>query len=216
MTVKNAERYLSETLDSVFAQTLLPDEILIVDDHSTDGTLDIIKSYAPKIQILNNRNIGMAEAFNLAIPLVTKNFITFLDGDDLWLPTKSEKQINFLLTNPEFDTVCSSVVNFKKNIDTDSAFQSSRTFGPSRLFTATTFRKEVFDKFGLLDPTAGHFGWISDWWSRASDLGIRCGMIDEVLFHRRIHSSNSWVENREMGNKTLIEIARRNIHRRNN
>jgi glycosyltransferase involved in cell wall biosynthesis len=215
MTVKNAENYLAETLNSVFAQTLLPDEILIVDDQSTDGTLEIIESYGPGITLLKNeRNIGMAAALNLVIPLVTKNFVTFLDGDDLWLPTKAEKQIDFLVSNPEYDAVCCAVLNFKKNIDTDSTFQSSRIFGPSRLFTATTFRKEAFDKFGLTDPTAGHFGWISDWWSKASDLGIKYGMLDEVLLHRRVHSSNSWVRDRELGNKTLMEIARRNIARR--
>jgi glycosyltransferase involved in cell wall biosynthesis len=52
MTVKNAEKYLAETLDSVFAQTLLPKEIWIIDDLSTDRTLEIIQSYGPSINVI--------------------------------------------------------------------------------------------------------------------------------------------------------------------
>ncbi len=216
MTVKNAERYLSETMDSVFAQTLLPKEIWIIDDISTDNTLEIIKSYGPTINVIKNISAGMAEAYNLVIPLVTTEFLAFLDGDDLWLPEKAERQISFLNANPEYDAVCCSVLNFRKLSEKDVEFQASREFGPSRLFTATTFRKEVFNKFGLPDTSAGHFGWLYEWWSRALEAGIKCGSIEEILFHRRVHDSNSWVRERELGNKTLIEIARRNINRRKN
>ena len=216
MTVKNAERYLSETMDSVFAQTLLPKEIWIIDDISTDNTLEIIKSYGPTINVIKNKSAGMAKAYNLVIPLVTTEFLAFLDGDDLWLPEKAERQISFLNANPEYDAVCCSVLNFRKLNEKDVEFQASREFGPSRLFTATTFRKEVFNKFGLPDTSAGHFGWLYEWWSRALEAGIKCGSIEEILFHRRVHDSNSWVRERELGNKTLIEIARRNINRRKN
>jgi len=216
MTVKNAETYLAETLDSVFAQILLPKEIWIVDDGSTDRTLNIIESYGSTINVINCTNTGMAEAYHFAIPLVTTEFIAFLDGDDLWLPEKAERQINFLNANPEYDAVCCSVLNFKKSDLKDTAFEASREFGPSRLFTATTFRKEVFTKFGLPDSSAGHFGWLYEWWSRALDAGIKCGTMEEVLFHRRVHDSNSWVRERALGNKTIIEIARQNINRRKN
>lgn len=216
MTVKNAEKYLAETLDSVFAQTLLPQEIWIIDDVSTDRTLEIVESYGPRINVIKNVNAGMAEAYNLAIPLVSTEFIAFLDADDLWLPEKAERQIDFLNANPEFDAVCCSVLNFRKLNEKDVTYEASREFGPSRLFTATTFRIGVFKKFGLPDKTVGHFGWLYEWWSRANELGIKCGEIEEVLFHRRIHDSNSWVRDRELGNKTIIEIARRNIERKKN
>ncbi len=216
MTVKNVEKYIVESLDSVFAQTLLPKEIRIVDDNSTDSTLEIIESYGPRISVTKNANAGMAETYNRAIPLLKTEFIAFLDGDDLWLPNKAERQIDFLIANPQYDAVCSSVLNFRKLDSKDVSFEASREFGPSRLFTATTFRRESFDKFGLLDTSVGHFGWLYEWWSRAESLGIKCGEIEEVLFHRRIHDSNSWVRDRELGDKTIIAIARRNIERKKN
>jgi glycosyltransferase involved in cell wall biosynthesis len=215
MAVRNAEEFLEEALESVFAQTLPATELYVVDESSTDRTLEIIESFSPKICLLKNNIGGMAGALNLAIPMVKSDFITFLDGDDLWLPTKAEKQIGFLIENPEVDVVCSAILNFTKENSKDEHFRSTREFAPSRLFTASTFRRQTFERFGLVDVTAGHFGWLYDWWSNADDKGIKSAMLNEVLLHRRIHTTNSWVLNRALADKTVIGIARRNIKRRN-
>jgi glycosyltransferase involved in cell wall biosynthesis len=216
MAVRNAEKYLEETLESVFSQTLPASEIFVVDESSTDRTLEIIRSFGSQITLMSNFIGGMAGAYNLAIPKVESDFITFLDGDDLWLSTKSEKQIQFLNERPDYDVVCCGVLNFTKASGDDEKYESTRKFAPSRLFTASTFRRDTFKIFGMVDSEAGHFGWLYDWWSKADDSGIRYGTIDEVLFHRRIHETNSWIRNKELGNKTVIEIARRNIKRRSN
>ncbi len=60
----------------------------------------------------------------------------------------------------------------------------------------------------------GHFGWLYDWWSKASEGGIKVASIEEVLLHRRIHESNSWVSRRAEANQTIVNIARNNIKRR--
>ena len=150
----------------------------------------------------------------IEIPKIESDFITFLDGDDLWQPTKSEKQIHFLNEHPNCDVVCCSVLTFTKAYGDNKQYKSTREFNPSRLFGASTFRRDTFIKFGILDSTAGHFGWMYDWWSKADDSGIRFGTIDEILFHRRIHETNSWIKNKKLADKTVIEIIRRNIKRR--
>jgi glycosyltransferase involved in cell wall biosynthesis len=216
MAVRDADKYLEETLESVFSQTLPASEIYVVDEFSTDRTLEIIRTFGSQITLMSNVVGGMAGAYNLAIPRVESDFIAFLDGDDLWLSTKSEKQIQFLNEHPDCDVVCCRVLNFTKASSDAGKYESTREFAPSRLFTASTFRRDTFKKFGMPDPETGHFGWLYDWWSRADDSGIRYGTIDEVLFHRRIHETNSWIRNRDLGNKTVIEIARRNIERRRN
>jgi glycosyltransferase involved in cell wall biosynthesis len=215
MGVKNAEDYIKETLQSVFAQSLLPSEILIVDDFSQDRTVEIVKSFDFDIQIFSNKRAGLSAALNQAIPKAKSTYLAFLDADDLWLPTKQEKQICFLNENPIFDVVCSAALNFKKSSSADQHFESSREFPPSRLFTASTFRKETFVKYGLLDESQTHFGWLYEWWSRAEDAGIECGQITEILFHRRIHEANSWVLQKDLAIKTVIEIARKNIAKKN-
>jgi glycosyltransferase involved in cell wall biosynthesis len=214
MGVKNAEVYIEETLQSVFAQSLLPSEILIIDDFSQDRTVEIAKAFDFDIQVISNKRPGLCAALNQAIPKAKSPYLAFLDADDLWLPTKQEKQINFLNENPVFEVVSSAALNFKKKLATDQHFESSRKFPPTRLFTASTFRKETFIKYGLLDESQAHFGWLYEWWSRAGDAGIKHGQIEEILFHRRIHETNSWVLQRELAVKTVIEIARKNIARK--
>jgi len=214
MAVRNGAEFIEEALASVFSQTLPASEIYVVNDNSTDRTVEIIRSYGDLIHLLNLDNGGMAGAYNLAIPKVKSEFITFLDSDDLWLPNKAEKQINCLIENTEVDVVCSSIVNFTKKNPTDLHFSTSREFAPSRLFTASTFRRQTFERFGNVDPGSGHFGWLYEWWSKADDAGIKYTMLNEVFLHRRIHGSNSWVVNRAIADKTVIDIARRNIKRR--
>ena len=214
MAVMNAEKYIGQTLESVFSQSFLPSQILIVDEFSTDKTVDVIRSFSPDIQILNNTRPGMSAAMNFAIPMVTNDFVAFLDSDDLWLPTKAEKQIAYLVENPAADVVCSAVVNFRKENIEDMEFAACREFAPSRLFTASTFRTGTFEKYGFLDESVGHFGWLYAWWSIANDAGINCGSIEEVLLYRRIHESNSWVRRHDEANQTLFKIARSNIKRR--
>ena len=213
MGVKNAEKYIEETLRSVLSQTLFPTEIFIIDDSSEDQTIEIIKSFDFDIQIFQNVRSGLSAALNQAIPLAKTPYLAFLDADDLWLPTKQEKQIRFLNDYPDIEVVSSAALNFKKNAISDQTFESSRQFLPSRLFTASTFRRETFSKYGLLDENDGHFGWLYGWWSRAREAGIQCGQLEEVLFHRRIHETNSWVLQKELATKTLIQIARQNISR---
>ena len=214
MAVKNAAEFLEESLNSVFAQTHPASELYVVDESSTDGTVEIARSFGPKVMILNNVIGGMAGAYNTALPMVKSDFVTFLDGDDLWLSTKSEKQIRYLIDAPEVDAVVSAVMNFTKEDPKDDDFTSSRQFAPSRLFTASAFRRQTFEKFGPVDANAGHFGWLYDWWSRADDAGIKYAMLDEVLLYRRIHKSNSWVRDKHLADKTILEIVRRNIKRR--
>jgi glycosyltransferase involved in cell wall biosynthesis len=214
MAVRNAAEFLEEALESVFAQSHPASELFVVDEFSTDKTVEIVRSFGPKIHLLSNSVGGMTGAYALALPLVKSDFITFLDGDDLWLPAKAEKQIRYLNEEIEVDVVCSAALNFTKDDPRDADFSTSRKFAPSRLFTASTFRRQTFEKFGTPDASAGHFGWLYDWWSKAGDAGIKYALMDEVLLHRRIHGSNSWVQNRAIADKMVIEIARRNIKRR--
>ena len=214
MPIMNAEKYITQTLESIFSQTILPKEIIVIDDNSTDRTVEVVSSYSQIIKVLPNPKSGVASATNFAVPQVATEFVSFLDCDDLWMPTKAEKQIDYLNNNPAMDVVCSSVLNFSKENFEDVNFQATREFAPSRLFTASTFRRQTFEKFGPLNESVGHFGWLYAWWSRADEAGINTGTINEVHLQRRIHESNSWVLHKEEGHKALIELARDNIKRR--
>ena len=91
--VYNAEKYLAETLQSVLAQTFRDFEIILVDDGSTDGTSEIIDKFSDRAICLKNDHRGPASSRNLGLEAAQGSLIAFLDADDLWLPTKLEKQV---------------------------------------------------------------------------------------------------------------------------
>jgi glycosyltransferase involved in cell wall biosynthesis len=102
--VYNAERYLDETLRSARTQTLTAIEILVVDDGSRDGSLDIAKSHATedaRVRVVSIPNGGAPAARNVALRLAEAPFVALLDADDISLPERVERQVRFLLANPD-------------------------------------------------------------------------------------------------------------------
>jgi glycosyltransferase involved in cell wall biosynthesis len=97
----NSEKFIGKTIESVLAQTYQNWEMVIVDDKSTDNSLDIIKNYSEKdhrIRLIKlNKNAGVANARNKAILECKGDYIAFLDSDDLWSPNKLELQIPLFL-----------------------------------------------------------------------------------------------------------------------
>lgn len=97
----NCEKYIAETIVSVQNQTYTDWEMIIVDDCSTDSTCSIVEEFAKNdsriILIKQKVNGGAAVARNCALENATGRFIAYLDADDLWLPQKLEKQVEFML-----------------------------------------------------------------------------------------------------------------------
>lgn len=101
--VYNAGAYIEKTIKSVLVQTYANWEMLIVDDCSTDNTVRIIEQYCEldkRIKLIKHQqNKGVAAARNTALAESRGNFVAFLDSDDMWFPTKLEKQLDFMLAN---------------------------------------------------------------------------------------------------------------------
>ncbi|PWC09737.1 glycosyl transferase [Brenneria corticis] len=103
MPTYNSSEFITESILSVINQTFMDWELLVVDDCSTDQTVEIISSYAKENKRIKffstEKNSGAAVARNLAIKKSVGRFIAFLDSDDLWFPEKLEQQIKFMLYN---------------------------------------------------------------------------------------------------------------------
>lgn len=98
----NAEETLSETIESVRRQTLSDFELIIIDDGSTDGTLECLQGIDDqRIRVFSYPNGGLAVARNRGIEKSLGEFITFIDADDLWTPDKLELQVQALRRRPE-------------------------------------------------------------------------------------------------------------------
>ncbi|TKH28855.1 MULTISPECIES: glycosyltransferase family A protein [Bacillus] len=99
----NAERYIEQTIQSILNQTYKNVEIIIIDDDSTDNSASIVKEiiniHPNEIHYIHQQNQGVSVARNTGIENATGEYIAFLDSDDLWHPTKLEKQIQSMHTN---------------------------------------------------------------------------------------------------------------------
>jgi glycosyltransferase involved in cell wall biosynthesis len=114
VTSYNQQHYLEEALGSLLAQTVRPDEILVCDDYSTrDHSRDLIRGYAARYSglvkpILHEQNLGIAANRNSGFRAATGELVTWLDGDDRFLPTKIERELDVLEGNSA-DIVYSNV-----------------------------------------------------------------------------------------------------------
>jgi glycosyltransferase involved in cell wall biosynthesis len=109
----NAEKFLDQAVESVFAQTYDDWELLLVDDGSTDMSSEIAKTYSDnypdKVKYVDHdghRNLGMSAARNLGIRSCGGEYVAFLDADDVWLPNKLERQLAILESKPQVAMVC--------------------------------------------------------------------------------------------------------------
>ena len=113
MTTYNGEKYLEEQLNSIYAQTRLPDEVVVVDDGSRDGTVEILKRYRERyglIYYVNEKKLGFNQNFGKAIGLCTGDYIALCDQDDVWFSQKIEKSLRCLqsIECPGIPTLVSS------------------------------------------------------------------------------------------------------------
>jgi len=102
MSVYNGAKYLSQSIESILNQTFQDFEFIIVNDTSTDKSLEIIENFKnPKIKIINNpQNIGLTKSLNIALKESKGEYIIRMDADDISLPSRLKEQIDFMDKNP--------------------------------------------------------------------------------------------------------------------
>ncbi|PIG94116.1 glycosyltransferase [Gloeocapsopsis sp. IPPAS B-1203] len=148
----NAEKFIQEAIESVFAQTYDHWELLLVDDGSTDSSTATAQHYAtrhPKVRYLehdNHQNRGMSATRNLGIRNARGKYIAFLDADDVWLPHKLERQVAILDSQPEAAMVYGSTQywyswtekpeDIQRDFVPDLGVQPDTLFKPPTLLTA--------------------------------------------------------------------------------
>jgi glycosyltransferase involved in cell wall biosynthesis len=118
MPAYNAEKYIGEAIRSVLQQTYTDFELVIVNDGSTDNTLNIINSFNDaRIIVINQPNMGVAAALNIGLIHARAPYIARFDADDVCYPYRLEKQIRFLQDNPEYILVGSEAKYILENGD---------------------------------------------------------------------------------------------------
>ena len=112
----NAQKYLKEAIDSIYAQTYSDWEIIFIDNCSTDNTKDIVDSYDSRIKYYKTQtNISLGEARNFGLSRCHGDYLAFLDTDDIWLPTKLAQQIELLDSNIDLQMCYSGAIWIDEN-----------------------------------------------------------------------------------------------------
>lgn len=191
ITAWNAERFLDQALDSVFAQTRPAAEVIVTDDGSTDGTAAVVRRYGDAVTLIEAPHGGVSRGRNLAIERATGDLWAFLDADDLWRPQNLEIQVAALVADPSLDAVFCGTDEF---VDDGGApaHRAARLGVVGPLVSSLLIRAEAARRIGPFDATLIVGDWI-DWWGRATQLGVRYANLPEVLADRRLHAHNNSV-----------------------
>ena len=190
----NGERYITEQLESLRKQTVPFDEVIICDDGSSDGTLEILnrykQDYPGKFCIIeNDRNRKLPYSLNHCLKYVKTDYVARMDGDDWSTPDRFEKQVAFLKAHPEYDLVGTGVVfhdgekkiaSFIKTPEpTKETMLRDNAFSHATIMTY----KRVYDALGgySLEPTVERVEDV-DLWCRFLAAGFRGYNLSDELY----------------------------------
>jgi len=209
----NSRKYITEALDSIFAQTYSAIEVI----GSTDGTQDIIRTYPRIVKLLTQDNAGPAESRNFGLRAAAGSFIAFLDADDLWVPEKLSKQMSHFENDPALDICVSHAQMFwPKHLEAEvEKYQNYMRSGPIPGYATTTLlaKRYVFDKIGLFDSHYW-FGDATDWFLRAKEAGLKFEMVPEVLTLHRMHETNLTRRRSKASRDEFLAIVKASLDRR--
>ena len=225
----NRAALIGETLESVIRQTRPVDEIIVVDDGSTDNTEKVIRAYSRYItKCIKQPNSGPAAARNRGVREASGEFMAFLDSDDIWVQNKTEMEMEWFAKNEHLDLVFCHISNFQENnekeileirnpriekylVDNASDLKEilnclieENVIGTPSVIV----RRSCFDRVGPFDESlkiAEDF----DWWLRAART-CRFGFVNAVLVRRRRHPGNlvnDWVARTEAHLRVLRKFA---------
>ena len=112
MVVRDGARYISSAVTSILEQTVPPTQVVAVDDGSTDGTAEILRSFGRSITVVSQPPSGISAALNRALRHVRHDLVAFLDADDLWEPNAIELRLTRLAESDSPEVVGGATVQF--------------------------------------------------------------------------------------------------------
>ena len=211
----NAEPYLAEAIESVFAQTHQPLELIVVDDGSTDGTAVVAQAYGDRLSFAQQENGGNGAARNRALQLATGDYFAFLDADDRFTPRKLDLQLAALDADPALDVVFGHVQEFVSPeiaAEVKAQIRSPAPISPWTSPNLMLIRRGSFDRVGPFSASL-RVGVTVDWYARATEAGLKALMLPDVVLERRLHGQNNGM--REQSKRLqYVEVLKASIDRR--
>lgn len=210
MPAYNAEKYIGEAIGSVLQQTYTNFELVIVNDGSTDGTLPVISSFDDeRIVVINQPNMGVAEALNTGLKQARAPYIARFDADDICYAYRLEKQIRFLKDNPDYILVGSEAKYILENGDflfdfhciaySHEQIMEKLYFYCPFVHPSVMYQKQTVIDAGGYPADAHNF---EDYllWTNIVSKGKFCNLT-EPLIKYRLNSNSVTIDERWRGNR---------------
>lgn len=200
----NEQNYVAEAIESILNQTAVENilEIVIVDDGSQDSTPAIVSRYAEsnkKIKFIKQNNYGIPCARNTGVRHSASTWVAFLDGDDIWVATKIEKQLKIIKENPEIDFIYGDSYTFNKRSDILRRTRSFNQLGKYQEYyyfllgqpivpSSVMLKRSCFDNAAGFDESflCCHD---TEFWLRLLP-DCKFFYLSEPIFYRRQHNSS--------------------------
>jgi glycosyltransferase involved in cell wall biosynthesis len=201
----NSENFIKDCINSILSQTYENIEIVVIDDGSYDSTSSIIKDkFYDKVKFIQQSNQKVAIARQNALNVASGDYVAFCDHDDVWFPSKIEKQMNYFLSHPNVSLIHADAVelnlvnqNLSRYSDLHSGIRDDQKLLEVMLLDhSIPLMSTVMIRFDSLKNNQIFF---SDMTPGVDDLGVFisllvCGekfhFLDEVLVTRKMHSNN--------------------------
>ena len=214
MAVYNAENCVRSAVDSILNQTYEDFEFIIINDCSTDNTLDILKSYSDKrIKIINNeRNLGQTKSLNIGIREAKGEYMARMDADDFAFPAKLERQLNYITKHPEYVAVGTSAHKVYARSGKREMFRGATApsevlmrlvYATPLLHVSVMMHKDTILQVGGYDE---RFLICADYvlWSNLIRKGYKITSLPDVLMRFKVNEESYSMKNKE---RTIFEYC---------
>ena len=198
MSAYNSQEYIGEAIQSILSQSFVDFEFIILDDGSTDGTLEIIKAYKTvdsRIRVISRENRGLIFSLNQLINKAKAPLIARMDADDIAHPERFAKQLEFLRSNPEYGVVgaCAARIDSRgrpyrggPSIHCPAShdeFVAAVGRGPLLVHSSVIYRKAIVLEAGGYNPAFKHCEDLGLWLELTSRTKL-CSLPDELIRYR--------------------------------
>jgi len=213
--VRDGERFLAEAIESILAQTVRPEQVIVVDNGSADDSAAIAGSYGPPVEVVSEPVSGIGPARNAGLAQATGGFIGFLDYDDIWEPQKTELQLAAMSADPELDLVMGHVIQFVPPEFARAGGEKVRIPAepqPGQHLGSMLGRRRAWERVGPF-PVDVNVGDGLVWFTRAKNLGLKELTLPQVMMRRRILGANHSLRN-AAGRGEMARILKDSIDQR--
>lgn len=197
--VHNGEAYLAEAIESVLAQSRPCDQVIVVDNGSTDRSAEIAAGFGPAVEVVRESRLGIGPARNAVLRAARGDYLAFLDADDLWAAEKTALQLAAFEAGPRLQLVFGHVRQF---VSPDLAGEDAEGLRvpahpqPGQHIGAMLARRAAIEAIGPWPEDVR----VSDgltFFLRARELGLAEAMLAETVTLRRVHGANHSIQNRD-------------------